>query len=178
MRFGVPNSLISDNGLQFDNKAFHAFCSDLSIKNKYSTLAYPQSNGQVEATNKAIMNKLKKILDGAKGKWAEELPNILWAYRTTPRRSTGETPCSLTYGAEAMILAEMNLCSTRVARFDPAQNNELMVEHLDGLEECREVAIIRLAEYQQKLAQRYNREVNTREFNAGDLVLRKAAGNM
>ena len=77
-----------------------------------------------------------------------------------------------------MILAKMNLCSTRVARFDPAQNNELMVEHLDGLEECREVAIIRLAEYQQKLAQRYNREVKTREFNAGDLVLRKAAGNM
>ena len=178
MRFGVPNSLISDNELQFDSKAFRAFCSDLGIKNRYSTLVHPQSNGQAEATNKAIMNKLKKILDGAKGKWAEELPKILWAYRTTPRRSTGETPCSLTYGAEAMILAEMNLCSTRVARFDPAQNNELMVEHLDGLEECREVAIIRLAEYQQKLAQRYNREVKTREFNAGDLVLRKAAGNM
>ena len=103
MRFGVPNSLISDNGLQFDSKAFRAFCSDLGIKNRYSTLVHPQSNGQAEATNKAIMNGLKKRLDGAKRKWVEDLLNVLWAYRTTPRRSTGETPFSLTYGAEAVI---------------------------------------------------------------------------
>ena len=35
MRFGVPDSLISDNGLQFDSKAFHAFCSDLDIKKDF-----------------------------------------------------------------------------------------------------------------------------------------------
>ena len=46
------------------------------------------------------------------------------------------------------------------------------------LEEYREAAIIRLAEYQQKLAQHYNRDVKTREFNAEDLVLRKAVGSM
>ena len=47
-----------------------------------------------------------------------------------------------------MIPAKVNLCSARVAGFDPAQNNELMVERLDWLEECREAVIIRLAEYQ------------------------------
>jgi len=73
----VPDSLISDNGLQFDSKAFREFCSDLGVKNRYSTPAYPQSNGQAEATNKAIVNGLKKRLDGAKGRWAEELPSIL-----------------------------------------------------------------------------------------------------
>ena len=56
----VPNSLISNNGLQFDSRAFRKFCSDLDIKNRYSTPAYPQSNGQVEVTNKALMNGLKK----------------------------------------------------------------------------------------------------------------------
>ena len=45
-RFGVPNVLISDNGLQFDSKAFRKYCSDLGIKNIYSTPAYPQGNGQ------------------------------------------------------------------------------------------------------------------------------------
>ena len=45
IRFGVPKSLGLDNGLQFDSKAFHKFCSDLDIKNRYSTLAYLQSNG-------------------------------------------------------------------------------------------------------------------------------------
>ena len=72
MRFGVLNSLISNNGLQFDSKAFREFCSNLDIKNRYSTLVYPQNNGQAEATNKAIMNGLKKRLDGAKGRWVEQ----------------------------------------------------------------------------------------------------------
>ena len=40
------------------------------------------------------------------------------------------------------------------------------------------MANIRLAEYQQKLAQRYNRDVRMRGFSVGDLVLRKAMGNM
>ena len=138
MRFGVLDSLISDNGLQFDSRAFHEFCSDLGIKNKYSTPTYPQSNGQAESTNKAIVNGLKKRLDGTKGRWAEELPNILWAYRTTPRRSMGETQFSLTYGAEAVISAEINLCSAQVTKFDPTQNDRLRVERLDLLEEYRE----------------------------------------
>ena len=79
-RFGAPDSLISDNGLQFDSKAFREFSSDLGIRNRYSTPAYPQSNGQAKATNKVIVNGLKKRLDGAKGRWVEELPSVLWVY--------------------------------------------------------------------------------------------------
>ena len=119
-RFGVLNSLIFDNGLQFDSRAFREFCYDLGIKNRYSTLAYPQSNGQAEAINKTILNGLKKRLDGAKGRWVEELPNVLWAYQTTFGHSTGETPFSLTYGAESMIPTKVNLCSARVDGFNPA----------------------------------------------------------
>ncbi|XP_075636692.1 uncharacterized protein LOC142608921 [Castanea sativa] len=148
-----------------------------SIRNWYSTPAYPQSNGQAEATNKAIVSRLKKRLEGAKGRWAKELPSVLWAYRTTPRRSTRETPFSLTYGAEVVIPAEVNLCSARVAGFAPNENEKLMAKQLNLLEERREAAIIRLAEYQQKLAQRYNKSVRKREFAAGDLVLRKVVGN-
>ena len=76
-RFGVPNFLIFDNGLQFDSRAFQEFCSDLGIKNKYSIPAYPQSNEQAEATNKTIANRLKKRLDDAKGRCTKELPNVL-----------------------------------------------------------------------------------------------------
>ena len=176
-RFGVPESLVLDNGLQFDSRAFHKFCGSLSITNRYSTLAYPQSNGQAEATNKAIVNGLKMRLEGTKGRWEEELPNVLWAYQTTSRISMGETPFSLTYGAEAFIPARINLCSARVLGFNLAKNSELMLKQLNLLEECRESATIRLEEYQQKLAQRYNRDVRKREFGVGDLVLRKVVGN-
>ena len=59
-RFGVPRILISDNGLQFDSKAFKRYCCELGITNRYSTPAYPQGNGQAEASNKVIVNGLKK----------------------------------------------------------------------------------------------------------------------
>ena len=93
------------------------------------------------------MNRLKMRLEGVKGRWEEELPNVLWVYQTTLIRSTGETPFSLTYGAEAIILAEINLCSARVLGFNPAKNSELMLKQLNLLEEHRESATIRLAEY-------------------------------
>ena len=74
----------------------------------------------------------------------------------TPRKSTGETPFSLTYRAEAVIPTEVNLCSARVDGFDPTQNELMMEESLDLLEEYQEAVIIQLVKYQQKLTRRYN----------------------
>ena len=74
----------------------------------------------------------------------------------TPRKSTRETPFSLTYRAEAVIPAEVNLCSARVDGFDPTQNELMMEESLDLLEEYQEAVIIQLVKYQQKLTRRYN----------------------
>jgi len=76
-RFGVPYTLISDNGLQFNSKAFRRYCSELGIANRYSTPTYPQGNGQAEAVNKVIVNRLKKRLDDAKRRWVEELLRVL-----------------------------------------------------------------------------------------------------
>ena len=59
-RFGVPHTLISDNGLQLNSKAFRRYCRELGIRNRYSIPAYPQGNGQAEATNKVIVSGLKK----------------------------------------------------------------------------------------------------------------------
>ena len=69
------------------------------------------------------------------------------------------------------------MCSGRVSGFTLTENDKLMVKQLDLLEEYRESTTIRLAEYQQKLAQRYNRDMKRKEFSTGDLVLRKVVGN-
>ncbi|RVW75218.1 Transposon Ty3-I Gag-Pol polyprotein [Vitis vinifera] len=87
-RFGIPQTIIADNGPQFDSITFRNFYLELNIRNLYSTPRYPQSNGQAEVTNKTLITALKKRLEQAKGKWAEELPGVLWAYRTTPGRPT------------------------------------------------------------------------------------------
>ena len=79
-RFGIPNVIISDNGRQFDNPKFWKFCQDLGIKNHYSSLRQPQANGQTEVTNRSLLKIIKTRLEGAKGAWPEEPPNVLWAY--------------------------------------------------------------------------------------------------
>ena len=66
--FGVPNSLISDNGLQFDSKAFCAFRSDLGIKKDIPLQHIHKAMVKLKPPNKEILNGLKKRLDGAKGK--------------------------------------------------------------------------------------------------------------
>ncbi|XP_065631241.1 uncharacterized protein LOC136068256 [Quercus suber] len=175
-RFGVPHTLISDNGLQFDSNAFRSYCSELGIMNRYSTPAYPQGNGQAEAVNKVIVNGLKKRLDDAKGKWVEELPHVLWAYRTTLRRSTRETPFSMTYGAEAVIPLETGFPTLKTSSFSTTKNDELLEAGLDLIEEKRENAMVRLAHYQQKLRQGYDANVKLRPLELGDLVLRKVIG--
>ena len=100
--------MVSDNGTQFDSN-FRNFYQELGIRNVYSTPAYPQSNCQAEILNKVVLNGLKKRFNRAKGRWAEELSSVLWAYRTTPRCSTSATPFSLAYGMEVVIPLQVGL---------------------------------------------------------------------
>ena len=148
----------------------------MGITNRYSTSAYPQGNGQVEAINKVKVNGIKKRLDDAKGKWVEELPHVLWTYRITPRRSIGETPFSMTYGAEAVIPLETGFPTLKTSSFSPNSNDNLLERGLDLIEERRENAMVQLAYYQHKLKQGYDAKVKLRPLEPSDLVLRKVLG--
>ena len=97
------------------------------------------------------MNGLKKRLDDAKGRWVEELPHVLWTYRTTPRKSIRETPFSITYGAEAVIPLESGFRTMRTSEFTSEGNNELLKKNLDLIKKRRENAMVQLAYYQHKL---------------------------
>ena len=121
---------------------FRKYCAELGITNRYSTPVYPQGNGQTKAMNKVILSGLKKRLNDAKGKWVEELPHVLWTYRTTPRRSTGEIPFSMTYEAEAVIPLEFGFPTTRTSSFNPKDNDEQLAKNLDLIEKKRENAMV------------------------------------
>ena len=107
--FEVPQG----NGPQFDSIIFQTFCSELNIKNLYSTPRYPQSNGQIEATNKTLLSALKKMLEEVKGKWVDELSRVLWAYRTTSKRPIGATSFALAYGMEVVIPTKVGVPTAR-----------------------------------------------------------------
>ena len=112
-------------------------------------------------------------MDDAKGAWLEELPNVLWAYRTTARTQTGETPFRLTYGTEAVIPVEVGVTSIRREVFNEESNDDHLRINLDCLDEVRDKASSKMTKYQQKMAEYYNKRVKLRRLNIGDLVLRK-----
>jgi transposase InsO family protein len=110
-RFGIPNTIITDNDTQFTAREFKEFCVDSGIKVNYASVSHPQSNGQVECSNGMILQGLNpSIFDRLKpyaGRWVKELPSILWALHTTLSRAMGHTPFSLVYGSEAMLPTEV-----------------------------------------------------------------------
>ncbi|KAK3042452.1 hypothetical protein RJ639_000176 [Escallonia herrerae] len=172
-RFGVPRALVVDNGKQFDNINFRTFCSNLSIDLRFTSVAHPQSTGQTENMNRGILQGLKKKLNEAKGAWVDELPKVLWAYRTTPHSVTGETPFSLCYGTEAMLPVEIGVPTIRALHFSELNNDVGLRANLDLVEEARTQAHIRSVIVKQRVARYYNQKVRSKQFNEGDLVLRK-----
>ncbi|XP_075675021.1 uncharacterized protein LOC142644257 [Castanea sativa] len=118
-----------------------------NIVTRYSTPAYLQGNGQTKAVNKVIVNGLKKRLDKTEGRWVEELPHVLWTYRTTSCRSIGEILFSMTYGTEVVTPLETGFPTLRTSMFTPDNNDRLLKRSLDLVDERREAAMVQLAYY-------------------------------
>ena len=98
----------------------------LKIEFYNSTPSYPHYNGQAEAINKTIMNEIKKRFEKAKGKWVEELPNVLLAYQTTPRKATNKTPYSLAFRFKVVIPLEVGLPIIWFETYDVTHNEEVL----------------------------------------------------
>nr|KYP73955.1 Transposon Ty3-I Gag-Pol polyprotein [Cajanus cajan] len=171
-RFGIPHSLITDNGRQFIAQDFKDFLRELGVKHLPTSVEHPQTNGQAEVANKVILRELKKRLRNAKGQRAEELPSILWAYHYTPESATQETPCRLTYRADAMIPVEVGETSHRCQAFNSEQNAQELATDLDLVDELRDEAQIREEACKLRASRRYNTRVRPRSFRVGDLVWR------
>lgn len=112
-RFVTPRYIVCDNGTQFNNAWFQTFCQRYGITLQFSSRSYPQGNGQAEKTNRTIFDGVKRRLERKMGKWHQELQHVLWAYRTTRRNPTNESPYALTYGMEAIIPTENILPTLR-----------------------------------------------------------------
>jgi transposase InsO family protein len=175
-RFGVPNSIITDNGTQFTGRKFLDFCEDHHIRVDWAAVAHPMSNGQVERANGMILQGLKPRIYNDLNKfdkpWMKELPSVVWSLRTTPSRATGFTPFFLVYGAKAILPMDLEYDSPRTRAYTDRSNQASREDSLDQLEEARDKALQHLARYQQSLRRYHARGVRSRDLQVGDLVLR------
>ncbi|KAL0294165.1 UNVERIFIED_CONTAM: hypothetical protein Sradi_6900600 [Sesamum radiatum] len=149
-------------------KEFKRWWLELKIKQYFTSVGTPQSN---EQNNTAPS---KNRLDQPKGNWVDELPGVLWAHRTTSRRSTGESPFNLVYGMEAIIPAEIGEGTLQIQQYEPEINDIGRRVNLDLLGEVKDTASIRVEAYKRQMAKAYNAQVRQKNFQIGDLVWRRS----
>ncbi|GJV95727.1 reverse transcriptase domain-containing protein [Tanacetum coccineum] len=137
IKFGILATIIIDNGTQLINDPFKSSAKGLGIK-------------------------LISTSEG--GAWVEELPNVLWAHKTTPKTSNEETPFSLAYGTKAVIPAEIGIPIRRIIQRSDEENEEALRMNLNLLEERREIATIKEARRKQQLEKYYNQQVHHKQF--------------
>ncbi|KAM1365139.1 hypothetical protein ACFX2F_043601 [Malus domestica] len=172
-RYGVPETIVTDRGPSFISKEVEEFASKYKIKMIQSSPYYPQSNGQAEASNKILVNIIKRMVIDSPEKWHEMLGNTLWAYRTSKRAGTGTTPYALTFGQDAVLPMEINVSSVRIQNqfgLHSAEYIEAMCQGIEDLDVARIEALNQIQEGKIAVARAYNKKVKVKSFKEGDLV--------
>nr|GEU70030.1 reverse transcriptase domain-containing protein [Tanacetum cinerariifolium] len=129
------------------------------------------TRAQVKKKGKQKPRRRNQTRLGDKNKnWVEDISHVLWAHRTMIKSSNGETPFSLTYGAKAVIPAEIGMATLRTAEVDIVKNNKALGISLDLLEEKREQVVVQEASSKAKMEIYYNARVQNTSFRPGYFV--------
>jgi hypothetical protein len=136
-RFGIPQTLTTDQGLSFMLQQFREFACSLNIKLLNSSPYYAQANGKEEASNKRLIDLIKKKIEKPR-RCHEVLSEALWAYRVSKHGAIKVTPFELVYGMEAVIPLELSIQADKVIHQDAVSAedyNNLMMDEIDELME-------------------------------------------
>jgi transposase InsO family protein len=114
-RFGIPQTLTTDQGVSFISHQVRDFAKYLKIKLFSSSSYYALVNGQAESSNKTLIKLIKKMIEEKPKRWHEVLLEALWAHRISKHSATKVTPFELVYGQEVILPVEVNLNAFRIA---------------------------------------------------------------
>ncbi len=95
-RYGLPNTLLSDNGRNFTATDFFHFLAKNGVKHDRSPVYHPEGNGQLEVFHRLVKQGVETFQPG--GKWDEKLATLVAQYRLSQRADGRESPAKLFLG--------------------------------------------------------------------------------
>jgi hypothetical protein len=164
-RFGIPQTITTDQGTQLTSLEFREFAESMGIKLLNFSPYYAQANGQAEASNKIMIKIIQKKIDHKPKRWHSVLNEVLWAYRMAPHE--------LVYGHHAVLPWEMQSDLRRVVLqkdLSSKDYNDLMMDELEYLHMIRLRALENIEKNKMRVAKYYNKKVKAKQFAEGDLV--------
>ena len=172
-RFGIPQTLTTDQGSSFMSHQVREFAESLRIKLLNSSPYYAQANGQAESSNKTLIKLIKKKIEENPKRWHKVLSEALWAHHISKHSATKVTPFELVYGQEAVLPVEVNLNALRLARqndLSAVDYHNLMMDRIDEVADERLKALREIEKDKVRVAKAYNKKVKEKSFQIGDLV--------
>jgi hypothetical protein len=147
-----------DNGTQFDAETFKDFCDRIGTKIHFASVRHLESSGLVERANDIIMTGIMKLIfNQPRGKWPDELINVVWSHNTTASRSTGFTPFKLLFGDEAITPEEAKTGSIRrTALVEDEADYQITKDTIEG---AKVQAIEHINKYQAETIRWHDRKV-------------------
>nr|ABA95996.1 retrotransposon protein, putative, unclassified [Oryza sativa Japonica Group] len=112
-RFGLPQTITTDQGSIFVSDEFVQFADSVGIKLLNSSPYYAQANGQAEASNKSLIKLIKRKISDYPRQWHTWLDETLWSYWMACHGSIQVPPYKLVYGNEAVLPWEVRISSRR-----------------------------------------------------------------
>ena len=104
---GIPDSIISDRGVQFTSRFWRALCEALNIELRLSSAYHPQTNGQTERTNQTLEQYLRCFSSFAQDDWLSLLPLAEFSYNNTMHSATNQSPFFANLGYHPSFLPEL-----------------------------------------------------------------------
>ncbi|KAL0269062.1 UNVERIFIED_CONTAM: hypothetical protein PYX00_010797 [Menopon gallinae] len=166
--FGIPKSILTDQGSDFMSNLIKDLTKLLNIKHFSSSPYHPQTNGALERSHLTLKDYIKHYINAQQANWDEQIPFAMFACNTNIHTSTGYSPFEILFGRKPYLPSKLT------------QEPEISYSYDDFVEDLKQrlqytqkVARERIVASKTKTKQHYDKQSNPHMYSVGDKVLIK-----